>query len=178
MGRRIAGQPFAHQQADGRRQRYFVSGLRTSNRIRPHPHLERMAKVRAHTGHALGAHRLNPGRLDCIEHRACSWITRTVGGVNGVVVMPKPQRHPVGKSARFRHLVSRQRAPGHRHAKILAALGWRIGGKGQLHLRLARHGPRGTGQHGFKGVERRLFGHDGQALAANSFRCPCFGSGQ
>ena len=70
------------------------------------------------------------------------------------VVQLQPQREGVGEPARLRHLIGRQRTRGHRHADMLARCGGRIGGEGELDLRLLRDGARRAAKDRLEPVKR------------------------
>ena len=168
--RRIARQPLANEQSDGRGKRNFIDGLRACDGIGTHAHFQRVRKICTNARHCLGAKRLDPGRLNRIEDRPSSGVARPVGGMHRIIVMSQPERHAIGKATRFRHLLTREGATGHRYAEILPALGRSISGKGKLDFGLVRHRARSAGQHGLECIEWRLFGHAGKALAAKKRR--------
>ena len=159
-GSDITRQLFAHQQANGRRQRHFIGRLRPADWVRAHPHLKRMVQVGADALHRACPKGFDARILNCVKHCACNGLAGAVGAVETVIMMFQPQRHAIGKAARLSHLLGGQQATRHWHTKILARLARRVCRKGNFHLRLMRNGTRRARQHLLEDIEGRLISHD------------------
>ena len=122
-----------------------------------------MGEIVADPGITTRAQRLDPRRLDRVIDRARHRLDRRGLGVERGVVQLQPQRKGVGEPARLGHLFGGQRTAGHRHADMLARGGRRVGGEGELDLRLLRDGTRRAAEDRLEPVERGFVRQEDQA---------------
>ena len=104
LGRRLAGQPLAHDQPDRRSQRHLLAAARPDQRIGPEAQLGEVGEVGADARHAARAQCLDPRLLGGVEHRAGGLVGGRVALVEPDIVVPEPQRRRVGEAARLGRL--------------------------------------------------------------------------
>ena len=138
-GRRLARQPFAHHQAEHVGQ--AAPGSAPSRRPGRAPcSASRGSAARLLRRRSWQARRsprrapVRPPRRSRLHRRPC----RLHLAVDAVFVIGEPQRVAIARAAHRRHFVGRQRARGQGKPRLLAAQHWRLGGEGDLELRLAR----------------------------------------
>ena len=159
LGRRLAGQPLAHDQADRGGERHLLAAARAGQRIGPQPHLGQPGEIGAHPGHGARAERLDPRLLGGVEHRARRLVGRGDAAVQRRIVMAEAQRRGVGEAARLGGLLGADRAARHRRLDRLARHARRVAGEAQLDLGIAGDRPRRPGQRVAEGFEGIVFGH-------------------
>ena len=134
LGRGLAGQAFARDQAERRGQRQLVLARHAVVALGLAFLRELGAQVRGHAGHELRPNGLDAHLLERIEHLARLAPAGDARCVERFVVGAQAEGGGVGRAAQLRHLGRRQGACGQRQAHALARHTRRAGLEGDLYL--------------------------------------------
>ena len=146
LGRRLPGQPLAHNQPDRGAERHLLPAARPHQRIGPQPKRRQLREIGAHPRHRPRAKRLDPRLLGRVEHGPGDIVRRRMPVVQFLIVMPKPKRRRVGEPPRLRRLLRPKPAARHRRLDALARSARHVAGEAELHLMIPRQRPSGAGQ--------------------------------